>query len=168
MKHIFALLAFATLSGCSDSFDGKSPAETAPPAAERSVHAAPPENTTTAKSDALLPAKSGTAASAGSTEIANAEASTAEDLSLEQRWAELRTRYVPARDAYGEVRARLRAKESELEKAIAMKSEDEESLREQLRNIKIEFDAEYKKFAPIYAEMVALRDIRQARHAMRR
>jgi hypothetical protein len=167
MKNVIPLLAIAALSACSDSSDGQVHTGAAPSAAERSIVAAPPENTTTAKSDALAPANSRTAASNAPTERADAAASISEDSELDQRWAELRTRYVPARDAYGEVRARLRAKEDELEKAIAMNSQDEEKIREEVRHIKVEFDAAYKNFAPIYDELVALKELREARRAIR-
>jgi len=154
MKKLAILLAVAALSACSDSSDGQAPAGAPPSATDKGVVAAPVENTTTPKSDALPPANQSAAPSNDPADTAVVSAETVAVATA--RRTEIKPQYVTARDAYRQARMQLREKQAELENAVAANSPDVDRIRQETEALKVTFSEAKDEFDPLYEEWAAL------------
>ncbi len=157
MKKLAILIAIAALSACSDSSEGQAPADAGTSTSDKSVVAAPAENTTTPKTDALPSADNSAAASDTSTEPAEEKAASASaDPALVARRAQLGPQFAAARDAFREARTQLRDKRAELENAVAANSPDVDRIRQETEALTVAFNEARNEFTPLYEEWVAL------------
>jgi outer membrane protein TolC len=157
MKKLAILFAIAALSACSDSSDGQSPAGAAPSATDKGVSAAPSENTTTPKTDALPSSNNSGATASSDATAGSGETPATVDPAIAGRWDEIQSQYVAARDAFREARSRWEEKEDELKNAVASNSPDVDRLKEEVEQLRLAFVAAQEKFTPIYEEREALK-----------